>query len=122
MVQAIALNGIGFNLTRAVGPALAGLLMLLGGSSLAFSLYAVSILAVIAALLSWHRERRFTGLPREQFVCGDARRHALRAQHAGDPGGDGAHCVVFDPGLGAVGAAAAVRAARSGPRPRHVRR
>jgi MFS family permease len=68
MVQAIALNGIGFNLTRAVGPAIAGALILIGGSSLAFSLYAVSILAVIAALLSWNRERRFTGLPRERFV------------------------------------------------------
>src|SRR3954452_4104469 len=50
MEQAIALNGIGFNLTRAIGPALAGFLILLGGTSLAFSLYAVSIVAVIAAL------------------------------------------------------------------------
>ena len=41
MVQAIALNGIGYNLTRAVGPAIAGFLILLGGSSLAFSMYAV---------------------------------------------------------------------------------
>jgi MFS family permease len=68
MVQAIALNGIGYNLTRAVGPAIAGFLILLGGSSLAFSMYAVSILAVISALFAWHRSRRFTGLPREHFV------------------------------------------------------
>lgn len=68
MVQAIALNGIGYNLTRAIGPALAGFLILLGGSSLAFSMYAVSILAVISALFAWHRGRRFTGLPREHFV------------------------------------------------------
>ncbi len=68
MVQAIALNGIGFNLTRAVGPAIAGFLILLGGSSLAFSMYAVSILAVIGALFAWHRGRRFTGLPREHFA------------------------------------------------------
>jgi MFS family permease len=68
MVQAIALNGIGYNLTRAVGPAIAGFLILLGGSSLAFSMYAVSILAVISALFSWRRNRRFTGLPREHFV------------------------------------------------------
>ncbi|HYZ24731.1 MAG TPA: MFS transporter, partial [Rhodopila sp.] len=65
MVQAIALNGIGFNLTRAVGPALAGFLILIGGSSLAFSMYAVSITAVIGALFTWKRSRRFTGLPRE---------------------------------------------------------
>jgi MFS family permease len=74
LVQAIALNGIGFNLTRAVGPALAGMLILIGGSSLAFSLYAVSIVAVLAALFTWRRGRRFTGLPRE---------HLLSAMRAG---------------------------------------
>jgi MFS family permease len=68
MVQAIALNGIGYNLTRAIGPAIAGFLILLGGSSLAFSMYAISILAVIGALFVWRRERRFTGLPREHFM------------------------------------------------------
>jgi MFS family permease len=68
LVQAIALNGIGYNLTRAVGPALAGFLILLGGTSLAFSLYTVSILAVIVALFTWQRGRRFTGLPREHLV------------------------------------------------------
>jgi MFS family permease len=74
LVQAIALNGIGYNLTRAIGPALAGFLILLGGTSLAFSLYAVSIIAVLAALFTWHRGRRFTGLPRE---------HLLSAMRAG---------------------------------------
>jgi MFS family permease len=74
LVQAIALNGIGYNLTRAVGPALAGFLILLGGSSLAFSLYAVSIVAVLGTLFTWHRGRRFTGLPRE---------HLLSAMRAG---------------------------------------
>jgi MFS family permease len=68
LVQAIALNGIGYNLTRAVGPALAGFLILLGGSSLAFSLYAVSILAVLGTLFTWHRGRHFTGLPREHLL------------------------------------------------------
>jgi MFS family permease len=74
LVQAIALNGIGFNLTRAIGPAIAGALILLGGSSLAFSLYATSIVAVLFALFTWHRGRRFTGLPRE---------HLLSAMRAG---------------------------------------
>jgi MFS family permease len=74
LVQAIALNGIGYNLTRAVGPALGGFLILVGGSSLAFSLYAVSIISVLAALYTWRRGRRFTGLPRE---------HLLSAMRAG---------------------------------------
>jgi len=68
LVGAITLNGIGYNLTRAVGPALAGFLILLGGSGLTFSLYAVSIFAVIGALMMWRRNRRFTGLPREHLV------------------------------------------------------
>jgi MFS family permease len=68
LVQAIALNGIGYNLTRAIGPALAGFLILLGGTSLAFTLYACSIVAVIAALVVWKRGRRFTGLPREHLI------------------------------------------------------
>ena len=69
MVQAIALNGIGYNLTRAIGPALAGALILIGGSSLAFSMYALSITSVILALFVWQRRgRHFTGVPREQFV------------------------------------------------------
>jgi len=68
LVGAITLNGIGFNLTRAIGPALAGFLILLGGSGLTFSLYAASIFAVIGALAMWHRNRRFTGLPREHLV------------------------------------------------------
>lgn len=74
LVQAIALNGIGYNLTRAIGPALAGMLIALGGTGLAFSLYAASILAVIGALVSWKRGRKFTSLPRE---------HLLSAMRAG---------------------------------------
>lgn len=68
LVQAIALNGIGFNLTRAVGPALGGALILVAGSGTTFSAYAVSILAMVAAFFTWRRERRFTGLPREHFA------------------------------------------------------
>jgi MFS family permease len=68
LVQAIAMNGIGYNLTRAIGPAIAGFLILVGGSSLAFSLYALSIISVILALVSWKRGKRFTSLPREHLI------------------------------------------------------
>jgi MFS family permease len=74
LAQAIALNGVGFNLARAVGPAIAGFLVLAGGPALAFALNAVSYLAVIGALLSWHRRRRVSALPRE---------HILSAMRAG---------------------------------------
>jgi len=74
LVQAIALNGIGFNLARALGPALGGVLVLFGGPALAFSLYAVSFLASIAALLAWRRAAQRSLLPRE---------HLLSAMRAG---------------------------------------
>jgi MFS family permease len=76
LVQAIALGGIGFNLARALGPALAGVLVLLGGPGLAFLLYACSFAAVLTALWVWRGRRRdqMTALPRE---------HLLSAMRAG---------------------------------------
>lgn len=70
LVQAIALGGIGFNLARALGPALAGILLLLGGSGLTFSLYTVSFVAVLWALFVWRGPRRATSatLPREHLI------------------------------------------------------
>ncbi len=68
LVQAIALNGVGFNIARAVGPALAGFLLLAGGPALTFGLNAASYLAVIGVLLTWRRRRHADGLPREHFL------------------------------------------------------
>ena len=68
LVQAIALNGIGFNLARALGPALGGVLVLFGGPALAFSLYSVSFLASIGALLAWRRAAQHSVLPRENLL------------------------------------------------------
>ena len=68
LVQAIALNGIGFNIARAIGPALAGALVLVGGAGLAFSFNAVSFIAVIGALLLWRPTDRRSPLPREHFL------------------------------------------------------
>jgi MFS family permease len=68
LVQAVALNGIGFNLARAVGPALAGFLVALAGSGLAFSLFALSIPAVIFTLLLWRRRPHSSSLPREHLI------------------------------------------------------
>ncbi len=68
LVQAIALNGVGFNIARAVGPALAGFLLLAGGPGLTFGLNAASYLVVIVVLLLWRRENQKAGLPREHFL------------------------------------------------------
>ena len=68
LVQAIALNGIGFNLARALGPAVGGIILLFGGPSLAFLLFAVSFLAGIGSLILWPRRHRRGALPPEHFV------------------------------------------------------
>ncbi len=51
--QAIALNSMSFNTARSVGPALGGLLISLWDTSLAFTLNAVSYIALIVVLLRW---------------------------------------------------------------------
>jgi MFS family permease len=54
---ASALNGIEFNLARAVGPALAGLVIALIGVGAAFLVNAISFLGVIVVIARWRRAR-----------------------------------------------------------------
>lgn len=51
---AVALNSIGINISRAVGPALAGLMIAAFGMAAPFWLNAATYLGVIAALVWWH--------------------------------------------------------------------
>jgi MFS family permease len=69
LAQAIALNGVGYNIARAVGPAIAGFVVALGGAAATFLLNAVSFLSVVAVLLSWRSRRRSSPLPREHFAA-----------------------------------------------------
>ncbi|MEM8582524.1 MAG: MFS transporter, partial [Pseudomonadota bacterium] len=50
---AIALNSMGINLSRAIGPALAGILIAGAGLAAPFALNALSFLVIIGALLLW---------------------------------------------------------------------
>jgi MFS family permease len=68
LVQAIALNGIGFNLSRAVGPAIGGFAIALAGTEAAFALNAVCFLTLLLALLFWKREAPASPLPPEHFL------------------------------------------------------
>ncbi len=68
LTQAIVLNGIGFNLARALGPAFGGLLVGLAGPEAAFALNAVCFFALVAALLAWRREATPLRLPNEHFL------------------------------------------------------
>jgi len=61
---AVALNSVGFNVARAVGPALGGAVIASAGSSVAFLLNAASFFGVIFFLYRWkrpHREHVQTG-------------------------------------------------------------
>ncbi len=68
LVPAIALNGIGFNLTRAVGPAIGGAVVALAGPGAAFALNALCLVAMAAGLFLWKREAPDGAMPREHFV------------------------------------------------------
>lgn len=68
LVQAIALNGIGFNLSRAVGPAIGGLVIGLAGTEAAFALNAACFLVLLLSLLFWKREKPVSPLPPEHFL------------------------------------------------------
>lgn len=68
LVQAITLNGIGFNLTRAVGPAIGGFVIAAAGAGTAFALNALSCLVMLWALVAWRRPAERSTLPKEHFV------------------------------------------------------
>ncbi len=65
---AIALNSLGFNIARAVGPALGGVAIALGGPGTAFLANAVSFLAIVFALWRWRRTHERSSLPGEHFL------------------------------------------------------
>jgi MFS family permease len=78
---AIVLNGIGINISRAVGPALGGIITAAWGIAAPFWINAVSNLGVIAALIWWRPPQKSAGhLPAERLW--GAMRHGLRyARH-----------------------------------------
>ncbi len=64
---AISLNSLGVNVSRAIGPALAGVIVAAAGPSAAFMLNAVSFLGVVVVLARWRRETAPSTLPAERF-------------------------------------------------------
>ena len=62
---AVALNSMGFNLTRSVGPAIGGVIVAAAGAAAAFAANAVSYLALIFVLLRWRPAVPPSSLPRE---------------------------------------------------------
>ncbi len=65
--SAIALSSMGTNVARAVGPALAGVLVTAAGPAAAFFLNAASFLGIIIVLARWRRAPRAGTLPAERM-------------------------------------------------------
>jgi MFS family permease len=71
--SAVALNSVGFNVARAVGPALGGLVIAAAGSGVAFLLNAASFFGVIFFLYRWkrpHCEHIETGRMSDALIAG----------------------------------------------------
>jgi MFS family permease len=68
MPSAIALNSIAINVSRAIGPAIAGVLVAVVGAWLVFVLNALSYIGILAVLLRWKREHHKSTLPAERFL------------------------------------------------------
>ena len=64
--NAVALNSMGFNIARSVGPAIGGAIVAAAGAATAFVLNAFTYLGLIAVLLRWRPERAPRLLPRER--------------------------------------------------------
>ena len=77
---AVALNSLGFNIARAIGPAIGGLVLAALGAAVTYGLDVLTYIVVIAALLWWKREPGADDGLREQF--GGALRAGLRYARA----------------------------------------
>lgn len=77
---AIALNSLGINISRAIGPALGGLILSFAGPWMVFMLNALSVLGVVWVLYRWKEAPTLQRLPPEHFFA--AVRAGLRYVHA----------------------------------------
>jgi MFS family permease len=83
---AVALNSVGFNIARAVGPALGGMVMAASNAGAVFLLNGVSFLGVIAVLWRWRHVRAISKEPpprlREAMRAGLDYVRSTRAYHS----------------------------------------
>lgn len=78
---AVTLNSVGFNIARAVGPALGGIVVAALGSGAVFILNALSFLGVMIVLYRWPRVAQVSALPAED-VFGAMRAGVRYVRHA----------------------------------------
>lgn len=77
---AVALNSLGVNISRAIGPALGGFLLSLAGPWMVFALNALSVVGVAWVLWRWRQAPTVQRLPPEHFFS--AVRSGIRYVHA----------------------------------------
>jgi MFS family permease len=68
LAAAVSLNSVAFNIARALGPALGGIVVALAGPWAVFMLNAVSFLGILLVLYRWKREPSESMLPTERVV------------------------------------------------------
>ena len=78
--SAVALNSLGVNISRAIGPALGGFLLSLAGPWMVFALNALSVMGVAWVLWRWRPATSVQRLPPEHFFS--AVRSGIRYVHA----------------------------------------
>ncbi len=79
--DAVALNSLGINISRAIGPALGGFIIAAAGTPAVFALNALSVLGVMVVLVAWRRQVAAPTLPAERFF-GALRAGARYARHS----------------------------------------
>ena len=65
---ALALNGIAMNMSRVIGPVVAGALLASAGSQYVFLLNALLSVAAFVLILRWRSQRKTSALPGERFL------------------------------------------------------
>jgi MFS family permease len=65
---ALALNGVAMNMSRVIGPVVAGALLAGAGAAVVFALNAVLAVAAFVLILRWKSQRKVSALPGERFL------------------------------------------------------
>ena len=94
---AVALNSVGFNVARAIGPALGGLVIAVTSSGIAFLMNAISFFGVIFFLYRWKR-------PSFESAQTSRMMESLRAGFSYVRGAHVVHCVLIRTGAFSVAA------------------
>ena len=70
VAQAVTLIGIAFNIARSIGPAIAGLVVVVGGTSAVFAVNTVVLVYVTMVVWRWRMPQRANALPPERMLGG----------------------------------------------------